>query len=403
MNAITWQQYMTFGGNKYDAGFAITNDGTYLYIVGITNQSGDPDVLLIKSDPSGNKLWNKTWGGPGVETVSAIALDNASNIYITGTTTSYGVGNISMFILKYTSGGAKAWNYTWGHTTMPFSTASGNDLLVQDSSYIYVVGTTNKPTQNDILVVKYDSSGNQIWNYTWGSGGADFGYAIGMDSNAKLYLVGSSTSYTFGGKDLIIVKMNSSTPHYLEYEHWGGVSDDFGNSLEIVDDELYIAGGTESFGVGGTDVAILKYDQSLEQQWAKTFGGSGNSNESATDMTYYNGSLLIAGTQENTEILLLQFLTNGDYESSNGWDTAGTDLAGGLTITPTGNIFVIGTTDGLIDPLSDIVLLKFSATYPEPSGGGIPAFGIEFLLIGLLLSVGFIILVRKNQKYLQAK
>jgi hypothetical protein len=398
-SAVSLEHYATFGGTNYDDGFAITTDGTYLYVVGATKETGDYDVILIKCDPSGNQLWNKTWGGPGVETPSAVALDSAGNIYITGMTMSYGVGIYDMFILKYTSGGVRDWNYTWGYAA---KTAFGNGLLIQYPQYIYVVGSTNEPGNSDIMVVKYDGTGAELWNSTWGGSGSEHGYAIGMDTSAKLYLVGSTESYGAGGRDLVIVKMSSSSPSVEDYETWGGTEDDFGNSLKIVANQLYIAGGTESYGAGGADVAVLKYDQSLNQQWAKTYGGS-TTNESASAITHYNGSLLIAGTEDLTDVILVQYLTNGDYVSSTSWGTAGDEWGYGITVLPSGSIFVVSTTDGLADPLSDIVLLEFSATYPSSVGGGIPAFGVEFLVIGLLLSMALIVLVRKNQRYLQAK
>ncbi len=401
-SAVSLEHYSTFGGTNYDDGFAITTDDTYLYVVGATKETGDYDVILIKCDPNGNQLWNKTWGGPGVETPSAVALDYLGNIYITGITTSYGVGAINMFILKYTSGGIKDWNYTWGHTDQGVSTASGNDLLIQYPQYIYVIGTTNRLGNPDMLVVKYDGTGTELWNYTWGSSGDEFGYAIGMDTSAKLYLVGSTESYGAGGRDLVIVKMSASSPSYEDHETWGGAEDDFGNCLKIVFNQLYIAGGTESYGAGGADMAVLKYDQSLNQQWAKTYGGAAT-DEAASAITHYNGSLLIAGTEDLTDVLLVQFLTNGDYVSSTSWGTAGDEWGNGITVLPAGEIFVITTTDGLADPLSDIVLLEFSATYPSSVGGGIPAFGVEYLLIALLVSMAVIVLVRKNNRYLQAK
>ncbi|MHA1129689.1 MAG: hypothetical protein ACTSQI_14455 [Candidatus Helarchaeota archaeon] len=399
-NALSWQQTMTFGGADYDDGFAIAKDTSdNLYLACITKETGDYDVLLIKCDSNGNQLWNSTWGGPSTETVSDIALDHLGNIYLTGITFSYGVGIYDMFIVKFNSVGVKAWNYTWGVTG---KTASGNSLLVQFPGYIYVVGTTNVPGFTNMLVVKYDSSGIQLWNYTWGSSGKEYGYDIAIDQSGTLYAVGSTTSYGAGGKDLLIVKINAGSPSYVDHETWGGIDDDSGNSIFILSDQIYITGFTKSYGNGGSDVILLNYDTNLDLEWSKTYGGAGNSNESASDVAYFNNSLLIVGNKEFSDIILVQYLTNGDYVSNTIWDTGGDELAGGVIVNSTGTVFVVATTDGLSDPLSDIVLLKFAATYPALSSGGIPAFGVEYLLIALLISTSLVLILRKNQKYLQA-
>ncbi len=59
---IEW--YVTIGGSNDDAGFSVqqTPDGDYV-IAGCRNN----DVYLVKTDSTGNLLWDKTYGGVGGE------------------------------------------------------------------------------------------------------------------------------------------------------------------------------------------------------------------------------------------------------------------------------------------------------------------------------------------------
>ncbi|HUY00152.1 MAG TPA: hypothetical protein VMV49_11395, partial [Candidatus Deferrimicrobium sp.] len=122
---------------------------------------------------------------------------------------------------------------------------------------------------------------------------------------------------------------------------------------------------------------------------------------------YYN-SLIISGMILNTtpmvpygyNVLIVQFNTNGDYLDKVIWDSGETEplLGVDLVIDNIGNVFVIGSTDGLGDPNFDILLLKFTPDY-SLTPGGIPGFGLEFLLIGLFIAITIALIPRKHTIY----
>jgi len=58
---------------------------------------------------------------------------------------------------------------------------------------------------------------------------------------------------------------------------WGGTGSDIGNSIIRTSDSGYaIAGYQGSFGAGGNDAFIIKYDSGGALSWSKTFGGTGS-------------------------------------------------------------------------------------------------------------------------------
>ncbi|MHA1698954.1 MAG: hypothetical protein ACTSWN_08965, partial [Promethearchaeota archaeon] len=55
----------TWGGSDGDYGYSVWGDGSYIYTCGYTYSfgAGSADLLLVKWDPDGNQVWNRTWGG----------------------------------------------------------------------------------------------------------------------------------------------------------------------------------------------------------------------------------------------------------------------------------------------------------------------------------------------------
>ncbi|HUX98869.1 MAG TPA: SBBP repeat-containing protein, partial [Candidatus Deferrimicrobium sp.] len=285
VNTILFKNNWTFGDSSDDEGFAIARGPPYLYLAGITDKYGTYDVTLIKSDPSGNPLWTKYWVGDGVELVEGIAVDGSGNIYITGQTSSYGSGILNLFLLKYNSGGTKLWNYTWSHAS---KISNGHDIVFDGSDNVYVVGSTNHLGTYDLVVIKYNSTGTELWNTTWGGvANSEYGWGIAIDGST-LYVAGGTKSYGSGGVDLALIKISATTGAVLDTEIWGGSKDDSINSIIVESNYIYLAGTTSSYGAGGSDIVVLKYDLNLNRQWYSTYGGSGTTNETCHGIAHYN-------------------------------------------------------------------------------------------------------------------
>lgn len=88
---MLWEK--TYGGASFDAAKAITltNDGNYL-IAGntrsidndVTNNNGENDIWVLKINPSGNLIWQKTIGGSGIDLANDIVELNDYSIIVVG-------------------------------------------------------------------------------------------------------------------------------------------------------------------------------------------------------------------------------------------------------------------------------------------------------------------------------
>jgi len=295
---------VTWGGAAIDEGNGITCDDSYIYVVGYTYSygAGCYDVCILKYDKNGNQIWNRTWGGTGNDYGYGIACDD-SYIYVVGYTGSYGVGGWDICILKYDKDGNKIWNVTWGGT----SDDRGYDIVC-DGNYIYVVGDTKSygAGNNDVCILKYDKDGNKIWNKTWGGTSYDYGYGITCDDN-YIYISGRTQSYGAGGAAVCVLKYDKNG-NKIRNVTWGGMGVDYGRDITCDGNYIYVVGFTYSYGAGGYDVCVLKYDLELGLVYDRVWGGGGDDfgrgvvcGDSVYIVGYTNGFKL-----ESYQLLLLK-------------------------------------------------------------------------------------------------
>ncbi|WP_308755302.1 hypothetical protein [Candidatus Hakubella thermalkaliphila] len=98
---VLWEK--TYGGEDYDWAFSIqqTQDGGYI-VAGYTTSfgAGDSDFYILKLDPTGKVLWEKTYGGEGYDWASSIQQTKDGGYIVAGDTVSFGAGDYDFYILK---------------------------------------------------------------------------------------------------------------------------------------------------------------------------------------------------------------------------------------------------------------------------------------------------------------
>ncbi|KKK84886.1 hypothetical protein LCGC14_2778820, partial [marine sediment metagenome] len=249
-SSVEFKWYKTWGGSVDDVGYGVAVDSSdNVYLAGETDNfgAGNKDFVLVKYDSFGAQKWYRTWGGSDNEYTGGVTVDSSDNVYLAGNTFSFGSGSKDMVLVKYDGSGVQLWNRTWGSS----STEEGLGVAVDSSDNVYLVGWVHSSGFNNynMVLVKYNSSGTQLWSRTWGGSSYDWGRGVAVDSSDNVYITGDTESFGEGNLDIVLVKYNGSGTQ-LWNRTWGGSVNEYGRGVAVdSSDNVYITGGTDSFGV----------------------------------------------------------------------------------------------------------------------------------------------------------
>ncbi|MDQ6701294.1 MAG: SBBP repeat-containing protein [Acidobacteriota bacterium] len=305
-NQLIFSTY--FGGSGEDRVLAMSLDPSgNAYITGgtsstdlQTNQAafqrqnaGGVDAFVAKFDPQGNALLGTYLGGAADDRGYGITTDSAGNIFLTGSTDSNNFplsgagqgtrqGKTDAFVTKMDRTGS----------TLQFSTYLGgseNDIAqaiaLDPGGNIYVAGSTasgdfpivngsyqtnNAGGDTDMFVSKLSLDGRSLAYSTYiGSRGSDVANAIAIDGTGQAFITGSSNSDVFpvtsdaqqrtraGGSDVVLVKLNQSGSALLYSTFLGGSNDETGRGVAVdASGSAYIAGITSSRNFPSTGQSV---------------------------------------------------------------------------------------------------------------------------------------------------
>lgn len=265
---VEWNK--TWGGNYNDVANAISIDtSNNIYIVGGSNSfsSNNTDIVVIKYNNLGELEWYRLWGGTQWDMGYGIVIDSKDNLYIIGYTESHDIlGDV--VLLKYNSSGFLKFNKTWGG----LDTDCAYDITLDNDNNIYFTGYTSSfgAVTSNLFLVKYDNNSLLQWNITWGDILPDEGRKLEIDHSNNIFVLGNTQNIEVGSYDIILLKFNSSSD-LLWNTTWGGSEHDYGLSLTLDSMENILIGGfTESFNSIEKDAFLLKIDQTGNLKWYKT-------------------------------------------------------------------------------------------------------------------------------------
>ena len=241
-------------------------------------------------------------------------------------------------------------------------TSDGGFVAVGESSSTNA-GFTNRGLY-DAMIVKYNKYGDQQWAKNYGGYSNEFFHSVIETSDKGFLAVGYSKSpdawfSSNGGSDGVIVKYNSLGDQ-LWVRNFGGSNEDyFYSAVETSDKGFIVAGISYSSDAGFmhkgyADSVLVKYNSNGQQQWVKSFGGSGDDIFRAISKTT-DGGFVAAGYSTSydlgytnkgyEEMLIVKYNANGDQQWMRTVNGNRQDLFRSVVGTSDGGVIAVGYSD----------------------------------------------------------
>lgn len=301
MGTVTWTK--TYGGTSNESRFSMVkelSDNNYI-LVAHTESFGSSgrDGYILKIDQLGNIIWNSRYSIASNETLRGVDELSNGDIVIAGACNSV-IGATDAILLRLTSAGVPVYSKVYG--------GSGLDnfervKLMPDGNLILAgnMSTWGPANQNGALI-KTDLNGNIIWEKTYGGNGLDAIHDIEVLSDNSFVATLSGDSWGSGGTDGNLVKFDNVGSIEWIKSYGGSGTEEFKDLIVLPSGNILVYGYTTSFGSGGADLLLVKTNSNGNLIWAKTYGGTGTEVLEQGDLTFTltnDFSVLIGGSSNS--------------------------------------------------------------------------------------------------------
>lgn len=381
--APEWVQFYNGSSDWHDLGTSVAVDQSGNVFVGgatVTLQNNTSDFLIMKYNASGERQWVQTYNGDGnyEDMVTAIAVDNAGDVYITGPS-DQGATDKDFVTVKYTSAGTFVWKAVYSGLGMD-DVDWARDIAVDNDGYVYVTGSSAGYSSSmwaDFATIKYTNNGDTVWTRRLGGSGMpnDVANELAVDTYGNVFVTGYFEADVSQRYNYATVKYrgNGDTAWVRTYNGTGS-DEDRAYAIDIDNaGNVYITGA--SWGNYYDDYATVKYDSNGVQQWVARYNGPASANDKAFDLVVdESGNIYVTGQSGGLDggddFCTIKYNNNGGEEwvaRYNGPGNLG-DYALGLTLDSQGNIYVTGYSVNPPSPyisLTDLVTVKYNSSGTE--------------------------------------
>ncbi len=186
------------------------------------------------------------------------------------------------------------------------------------------------------------------WARSYGGSGTDVLKDVKVLPNGSIIAVGYTNSTGVGGKDVLVMKLTSNGS-VVWAKTYGGTKDDEATAVALAPNgDIIVVGYTYSFGAGDGDVWVLRLDADGNVKWQKTYGGKYRDEANAVALAP-NGDIIVAGWTDSfragyADAWVLRLDSEGNVKWQKAYGGSYYDGAYAVALAPNGDIIVAGWT-----------------------------------------------------------
>lgn len=175
---------------------------------------GGYDFAVLRLDKNGYGAWTNCFGGEAGDILEDLQQTSDGGFVLAGTSysgqsgskTSTNFGMQDIWIVRVNASGEKLWNRNFGGTDYDY-----NPFIKQTSDGGFVVACNsmsgpsgNKTSTNwgsiDYWVIRLDANGKRLWDKSFGGDNSEYLKSLEVDADGNITLLGNSSSYSSGNK-----------------------------------------------------------------------------------------------------------------------------------------------------------------------------------------------------------
>jgi len=344
-------------GTDSSGAYPVTMDiNDNIYIAGKTNLNMQQDYFVLKYNPSGVLQWAATYNGTASnsDVANAITVDDAQNVYVTGTAINTNTGS-DIVTLKYNAVGQQQWVKAYNSTAN--AADAGNFISIAPDGHIVVGGSSTTDTllgHLSSVIIKYTSDGQELWRKIYNTPGESNGItSLAVNDEAHI-IVGGWIVKNTDDIDYMCVKFDSEGNVLWERRYNGLASSiDYTHDGTLDAEQNFIVTGFSTDMNNTKEIRTIKYDTAGNTLWEVAYNSEDKMDAEGTFvMADVSGNIYVCGNSYNDYGAYQPLLIKYDSYGNELW--VNTDEQGNNN-----NNYIISAT---VDMAGDVYISGFIST-----------------------------------------